>query len=186
MNNGFTNFLKETLSIVVIAFILAMFLRAFVIEGRIIPSGSMLPTIQLQDRVMVNKFIYRFKEPQHGDIVVFDPPEELHSRWDYIKRVVGLPGDKVEIKEGKVYIDDQPLKEPYLNEPIGYEYGPVTVPPDSLLVLGDNRNESFDSHRWNVWLTRDRLKGKAIFVYWPPKHLGLLERQVGIELTEGL
>lgn len=181
MNKGFASFLKETLSIVVIAFILAMFLRAFVIEGRIIPSGSMLPTIQLQDRVMVNKFIYHFKEPQRGDIVVFDPPEELHSRWDYIKRVIGLPGEKVEIEKGKVYIDGVALNEPYLKEPIDYEYGPVTVPEDSLLVLGDNRNESFDSHRWNAWLTRDRLKGKAIFVYWPPQHLGLLERLVGAE-----
>ncbi|MGI6435972.1 MAG: signal peptidase I [Syntrophomonadaceae bacterium] len=180
MNKEFTNFLKETLSIVVIAFLLAMFLRAFVIEGRIIPSGSMLPTIQLQDRVMVNKFIYRFKEPQRGDIVVFDPPEELHSKWDYIKRVIGLPGEKVEIKQGKVYINGQAIEEPYLNEPIDYEYGPVTVPDDSLLVLGDNRNESFDSHRWNTWLTRDRLKGKAIFIYWPLNHLGLLERQVNI------
>lgn len=182
MNKEFFNFVKETVSIVVIAFILAMVLRAFVIEGRIIPSGSMLPTIQLQDRVMVNKFIYHFKEPQRGDIVVFDPPEELHSKWDYIKRVIALPGEKVEVKKGKVYINDRPLKEPYLQEVIDYEFGPVVVPDGALFVMGDNRNESFDSHRWNSWLTEDRLKGKAIFTYWPLSHLGLLER--GVEFAQ--
>ena len=113
---------------------------------------------------MVNKFIYHFKEPQRGDIVVFDPPEELHSKWDYIKRVIALPGEKVEVKKGRVYINDQPLKEPYLNEAIDYEFGPVVVPDNALFVMGDNRNESYDSHRWNTWLTRDRLKGKAIFI----------------------
>jgi len=182
MNKEYLSFIKETLSIVVIAFVLAMVLRAFVIEGRIIPSGSMLPTIQLQDRVMVNKFIYHFKEPQRGDVVVFDPPEELHSKWDYIKRVIALPGEKVEVKKGKVYINDQPLKEPYLKEAIDYEFGPVVVPEGALFVMGDNRNESFDSHRWNTWLTRDRLKGKAIFIYWPLNHIGLMER--GVELAQ--
>jgi signal peptidase I len=95
MNKELGNFIKETLSIIVIAFILAMVLRTFVIEGRIIPSGSMLPTIQLQDRVMVNKFIYYFTEPQRGDIVVLEPPEVLNTDQDYIKRVIGLPGELV-------------------------------------------------------------------------------------------
>lgn len=181
MSGDIKNFFKEVISIVVIAFVLAMILRTFVIEGRIIPSGSMLPTIQLQDRVMVNKFIYYFKEPERGDIVVFDPPEILHSKDDYIKRIIGLPGETVEIKNGKVYINDQALVEPYLYEPIDYEFGPVTVPADSLLVLGDNRNTSFDSHRWNAWLTRDRLKGKAFAIYWPLNHVTLLERGVSYE-----
>lgn len=179
MDREVTDFIKETLSIIVVAFILAMILRAFVIEGRIIPSGSMLPTIQLQDRVMVNKFVYRFKEPQRGDIVVFDPPEALHSKQDYIKRVIGLPGETVEMKNGRVYVDNRVLVEPYLSEPLNYEYGPVKVPEDSLLVLGDNRNESFDSHRWNAWLTQDRLKGKAFLIYWPLDQIGLMPREVG-------
>jgi len=181
MKEQIWDFIKETISIIVIAFILAMILRTFVIEGRIIPTGSMLPTIQLQDRVMVNKFIYHFKEPQRGDIVVLEPPEILNSNEDYIKRVIGLSGDTVEMKEGKVFINGKALAEPYLAEPINYEYGPVQVPEDSLMVLGDNRNFSFDSHSWNAWLTRDHLKGKAFMIYWPIDHINLLDRGVTIQ-----
>lgn len=178
MNTNFKDLIKETLQIIIIAFLLAMILRTFIVEGRIIPSGSMLPTLQLQDRVMVNKFVYYFKEPQRGEIVVFRPPEALNAKLDYIKRVVGLPGEKVEIKNNTVYIDDRPLEEPYLIEELNYEFGPVTVPEDSLFVLGDNRNSSFDSHMWNAWLKRDHIKGKAFLIYWPLNHLQLLEREV--------
>ena len=181
MSREMKNLLKETLSVVVIAFVLAMVLRAFVIEGRIIPSGSMLPTVQLQDRVMMNRFIYRFKEPVRGDVVMFQPPDVLHSPTPFLKRVIGLPGETVEMKNGKVYINGQALVEPYLAEPLKYQYGPVVVPNDSLLVLGDNRNNSFDSHEWNVWLTRDRLMGKAFATYWPIKNIKLLDREVTFE-----
>lgn len=181
MNEDVKSFFKEIVSIVVIAFVLAMILRAYVLEGRIIPSGSMLPTIQEQDRVMVNKFIYYFKDPERGDTVVFEPPAVLHSDEDYIKRVIGLPGETVEMKNGKVYINGKALVEPYLAEPLDYEFGPVTVPDDALLVLGDNRNASFDSHRWNAWLTRDHLKGKAFIIYWPIQHITLMEREVSFE-----
>lgn len=181
MSKEVRDFLKETISIIVIAFILAMILRSFVIEGRIIPSGSMLPTLQLQDRVMVNKFVYYFKEPQRGDVVVFAPPEVLNAKEDYIKRVIGLPGDTVEIKNGKVYVNNKALEEPYIAEPMTYSYGPVVVPADSLFVMGDNRNYSFDSHMWNAWLTVDRVKGKAFVIYWPIKEIKLLEREVSFE-----
>ncbi len=162
--------LKEIFYTVALAFILAMVLRVFVVEARVVPSESMLPTIQVQDRLIVNKFIYHFRTPQRGEIVVFRPPEELHSKYDYVKRVIALPGDKVEMKEQRVYINDQPLEESYLYEPVNYDFGPVTVPPGSLLVLGDNRNCSFDSHLWNSWLTQDRLVGQACAIYWPVKH----------------
>lgn len=181
MSKEFKEFVKETLSIVIIAFILALILRTFVIEGRLIPSGSMLPTLQLQDRVMVNKFIYSFKEPQRGDIVVFHPPETLNMEDDLIKRVVGLPGEKVEMKNQQVYINDQPLTEPYLAEPLNYTFGPVTVPQGSLLVLGDNRNDSNDSHMWG-FLYRDKVVGKAFLTYWPLKDCKLLERGVSFAL----
>ncbi|MGE5397948.1 MAG: signal peptidase I [Chitinophagales bacterium] len=173
--DDFKGLLKETVSIIIIAFVLAMALRLCVVEGRVIPSGSMLPTIQLQDRVMVCKFIYWFKEPSRGDIVVFKPPESLGQQDDYIKRVIGLPGEKVEVKNEKVYINDEPLEEPYIMEAPSYDFGPVIVPKDSLFVMGDNRNESFDSHAWGTWLKRDHLKGKAFIIYWPPKHFGLLK-----------
>lgn len=165
MGEEIKNFFKELISIVVIAFVLAMILRTFVVEGRIIPSGSMLPTIQLQDRVMVNKFIYYFKDPVRGDIVVFDPPDALNSKEDYIKRVIGLPGETIEVKNSTVYVNGEALNEPYLYEAINYEFGPVVVPEDALFVMGDNRNPSYDSHRWNDWLTRDHLKGKAFLIY---------------------
>jgi signal peptidase I len=181
LNKEIKEFFKETLSIVIIAFILAMILRTFVIEGRIIPSESMLPTLKVGDRVMVNKFIYRFKQPQRGEIIVFAPPDVLQSKDDYIKRVIGLPGEKVEIKNNRVYIDDQPLVEPYLAEPVNYTFGPVTVPENSLLVLGDNRNHSFDSHMWNAWMSQDRIKGKAFVIYWPIKEIKLFERGVSFE-----
>lgn len=174
--------LKETISIIVIALALALLLRNFVIEGRIIPSGSMLPTLQLQDRVMVNKFIYDFKDPVRGDIIILDPPPALERTDLFIKRVIGLPGETVEMKDGKVYINGKALIEPYLAEPLDYTFGPVVVPQNSLLVLGDNRNYSFDSHKWvPAWLTRDRVKGKAFMVYWPLNHLHLLERGVPFE-----
>ena len=177
MKQDVKEFFKEMISIILIAFILAMILRTFVIEGRIIPTGSMLPTVQLQDRVMVSKFVYRFKEPQRGEIIVFAPPEVINSSDDFLKRVIGLPGETVEIKDGKVYIDGRELNEPYVAEEILYTFGPVTVPDDSLLVLGDNRNSSFDSHSWGAWMQIDHIKGKAFMIYWPLNHITMLERE---------
>lgn len=173
--NQIVNLVKETLGILVVAFILSMILKAFVIEARVIPTGSMLPTIQENDRVLVNKFIYRFYPPQRYDIIVFEPPLETGFNEDFIKRVIGLPGEKVEIKNGQVMINEQPLKEDYIQEKPNYHFGPVTVPPDSYFVMGDNRNHSFDSHLWNGWLTIDHIKGKAFYTYWPPDRMGNLE-----------
>lgn len=178
--NDFLEWLKEILSIVIIAFVLAMLLRTFVIEGRIVPSESMVPTIKVGDRLLVSKFIYYFKQPTRGDIVVFKPPQVLNAKYDYVKRVIGLPGDKVEIRNAKLYINDQEIKEPYIAEPMSSDFGPVTVPDNSLLVMGDNRNASFDSRYWPAWLTEDRLVGKAFCIYWPLKDQTLLERQTSL------
>lgn len=167
---------KETVSIIVIAFLLSMVLKAFVIEARVIPSGSMLPTIQLNDRVLVNKFIYRFQSPERFEVIVFEPPPETGHHEDFIKRVIGLPGDIVEVKNGKVLINGEALSEDYLKEEPNYSFGPVQVPADSLFVMGDNRNRSFDSHMWNgIWLTLDHVKGKAFYTYWPLNRLGVLK-----------
>lgn len=173
--NQFRAFLKEFVGIVVVAFLLAMILRTFVIEGRWIPSGSMLPTIQVGDRVMVNKFIYHFKEPEHGDIVVFEPPAIINQKDDYIKRIIGLPGDRIEVKDGKVWVNGEALEEPYIAENPNYEYGPVEVPEHALFVMGDNRNMSYDSHLWNGWLTEDHIKGKAFLIYWPLDHFKMFD-----------
>lgn len=181
MSKEIKDFLKDTITVIIIAFVLAMFLRNYVIEGREIPTGSMLPTVQLNDRIWVNRFIYRFKEPQRGDIVMFKPPDSVKSTTPYLKRVIGLPGETVEMKDHKVYINGRALSEPYVAEPVDYTFGPVVVPDNCLLVLGDNRNNSYDSHEWNSWLTEDRLMGKALAVYWPLKHFTLLPREVTFE-----
>ena len=173
--------IREFASIVLISFLLAMILRAFVIEGREIPSGSMLPTLQIGDKVLLNKFIYHFKDPARGDIVVFTPPEEIGQEGPFIKRVIGLPGETVEVRDGKVFINGAALKEPYLAEPPMYDYGPVIVPEGCLFVMGDNRNSSFDSHRWNAWLREDHLMGKAFMIYWPVNRIMLLPREVSWE-----
>jgi len=174
MNNQIRDSIKEIMSIIVIAFILSMALRTWVVEGRIVPTGSMLPTIQLKDRLMVNKLIYHFRDPRRGEVVVFRPPDALNAKDDYVKRVVGLPGDKIEIKNGHLYVDDQTQDEPYVAEPMKYNFGPVVVPANSYFMMGDNRNYSFDSHQWGVWLTRDHLIGKAFVIYWPINQIGSL------------
>lgn len=172
---SFRNILKEFISIVVVAYILSLALKTFVIEARVIPTGSMLPTIQLQDRVLVNKFIYRFRLPQRFEVIVFEPPPETKQHDDFIKRVIGLPGETVEINKGKVYINGQPLDEPYLQERPNYRFGPVVVPPNALFVMGDNRNHSFDSHLWEGWLTINHVKGKGFYTYWPLSRMGALK-----------
>ncbi len=187
MSEQIKEYLKETLSIVVLAFILAMVLRTFVVEGRVIPTGSMLPTIQLQDRVMVNKFVYTFSDPERGDIVVFDPPVALNATEDYIKRVVGLPGETVEMRDHKVYINGKALNEPYLLEKVNYNWGPVRIPDGCILVLGDNRNQSYDTHSWKdsegkqIWLSEDRIKGKAFIIYWPLSDITFFNQEVAFE-----
>lgn len=168
--------LKEFIIVLLIALVMSMVLRTWVIEGRIVPSKSMLPTIQVKDRLMVNKLVYHFKDPQQGDIIVFRPPDELRARNDYVKRLVAVPGDKVEVKNGRLYVNNQVREEPYLSEAMKYDFGPVIVPADRYFVMGDNRNNSFDSHLWGVWLSRDHIIGKAFSIYWPFKHLQWLTR----------
>jgi len=170
--------IKESLFVIITAFVLSLFLQSFVLEARVIPTGSMLPTIAINQRILVNKYIYRFTTPQRGDIIVFTPPIETEDNKDYIKRVIGLPGDKIEVKNGVVYVNERAIVENYINEKIQYEFGPVIVPDDSLFVLGDNRNHSYDSHVWNQWLPIKNVKGKAFFTYWPFQRLGLIKTEV--------
>lgn len=174
MNNKrleqFGRFLRETVITVALAFALALVIRAYAVEAREIPSGSMIPTIQEGDRVMVNKIVYHLRQPERGEIIVFDPPVE--SDYDFVKRVIGLPGEIVEIKDKKVYINGDPLEEDYVAEAPDYDYGPVKVPQDALFVMGDNRNSSYDSHLWDAWLQMDKIKGEAFVCYWPLYRLG--------------
>ncbi len=168
------HFFKEAVTTIIIAVVITVVLKLYILDNRIIPSSSMYPTIFIGDMVLVNKLVYHFYAPERGDIIVFKPTAEV-SKDDLIKRVIGLPGDVVEVKNNRVYINGNPLKEPYLNESPQYTFGPVTVPQDHLLVLGDNRNLSFDSHRWpDPFLEISAVKGKAFFRYWPLKRAGKL------------
>lgn len=156
---------------------LALLLRWLVLEPRWIPSGSMLPTLQLQDRILVEKLRPRLQGPlPTGSIVVFHAPEALvRAGYDpdaaLIKRVIGQPGDEISVRDGQLWRNGQPVAEPWRTEPIDYSFGPVTVPQDSLLVLGDNRNASLDSHLWGPLPRRDVI-GIAVLRYWPLTRLG--------------
>ena len=164
----------EGLKTIGLSAVLAFGIRTFVAEARYIPSGSMLPTLQINDRLIVDKLGYHFKSPERGDVVVFSPTDTLAKQNfhdAFIKRVIGLPGDKVEVKGGRVFINDQALRENYIAEDPQYQYGPVTVPQDAYLVLGDNRNNSYDSHYWG-FVPRDRIIGRAVVRFWPMNRLG--------------
>ena len=164
----------EAVKTIGLSAILAFGIRTFVAEARYIPTGSMLPTLQINDRLIIDKVTYNFRLPQRGEIVVFHPTEVLEKQnyhEAFIKRVIGLPGDTVEVKEGRVFINNQPLQEQYIKDKPNYPFGPVKVPPDSYLVLGDNRNNSYDSHSWG-FLPRSKIIGRAIIRFWPPQRVG--------------
>ncbi len=164
-----------------LSIVLALGIRTFVAEARWIPSGSMEPTLQINDRLIVDKVSYRIQSPQRGDIVVFNPTDTLKAQNfndAFIKRVIGLPGDKVEVKDGRVLINGIPLPEEYIADKPQYQYGPVKVPLNSYLMLGDNRNNSYDSHYWG-FVPRDRIIGKAVVRFWPLKRVGELGQHPG-------
>ena len=149
------------------------------IERFVIPSSSMEPTLQVKDRIFVAKSL-RYV-PKDGDLVVFNPPQRnssggpIRDRF-FVKRVIGTPGETIQIKKGLVYRNDQPLQENYIAEPPAYEWGPEVVPNDSYLVLGDNRNDSFDSHVWG-FLPDKNIVGRAYKIYWPPARIRSLDQK---------
>jgi signal peptidase I len=154
--------------------ILAVGIRTYVAEARFIPSGSMQPTLEINDRLIVDKVSYKLANPQRGDIVVFAPTpalEQQNFHDAFIKRVIGVPGDEVEVKEGKVMINGNVLDENYTKEAANYELRPVKVPDNQYLVLGDNRNNSYDSHYWG-FVPKEKLIGKAVVRFWPPNRVG--------------
>ncbi len=162
----------EALESVAIAVILAVIIRVFLFQPFYIPSGSMEPTLTKGDRIIVNKFLYRLKEPQRGDIIVFKYP--VNPERDFIKRVIGLPGETIQIKESRVYIDGAPIKQSFLPEDLRYgDFGPVSIPEDSYFMMGDNRNNSEDSRVWGT-LPRKNIVGKAMVIYWPLERIRVL------------
>jgi len=176
---------REYAEAIILAVLLALFLRTFVIQAFKIPSGSMLPTLQVGDHILVVKFIYGIrlpilnkvivplKAPQRGDVIVFVYPVDPSK--DFIKRVVAIPGDTVEIRHKKLYINGQPVKDEHANfdDPAMYpmtikprdDFGPIKVPKHSLFVMGDNRDHSYDSRFWG-FVDMDAVLGKAFLIYW--------------------
>jgi signal peptidase I len=156
-----------------IAILLALVIRTFVVQAFKIPSGSMLPTLQIGDHLLVNKFIYWFTDAQRGDIIVFKFPQD--EGRDFIKRVIALPGDKVEVRGKQVYVNDKPVQESYAVhlDPSMQEnphsprdnFAPVQAPPGQLFMMGDNRDYSMDSRFWG-FLDIKKIKGKAFIIYW--------------------
>jgi signal peptidase I len=176
---------REYAEAIIIAMLLALVIRTTVVQAFTIPSGSMIPTLLVGDYILVNKVtlgtsveiplthieLFRipgFSEPQRGDVVVFKFP--LDETRDFIKRVIAVGGEEVSIKGRQVFINGRPLEEPYaifndLHPRTAAEYGPVTVPPGSYFVMGDNRDNSQDSRYWG-FLKREKIRGKAFMIYW--------------------
>lgn len=154
---------------VLINLVSSLGVRTFIAEARYIPSGSMIPTLQINDRLIIDKLGYYFQTPQRGDIIVFSPTDELkrqNFKDAFIKRVIGLPGETIAVKDGKVYINGQTLLESYIGDAPTYQWGPITVPPNSYAVFGDNRNNAYDSHYWG-FVPRENIIGKATKRFWP-------------------
>lgn len=167
---GYRRFILDILETVLLS--LLLFAGINTVSARIrVDGSSMEPTLHSGEFLIVNKLAYKLGSPRIGDVVVFHPPRDVEQ--EYIKRVIGLPGDTVVVKDGKVSVNGKILDEPYIAAPPRYESRWV-VPPNSLFVLGDNRNNSSDSHNWGP-VSLDQVVGKAIFVYWPPQNWGLVD-----------
>lgn len=186
VRNNEKSVVREYCEAFLYAIILALIIRAFVFQAFKIPSGSMIPTLQVGDHILVNKFIYGFKipftdielvpfgEPERGDIIVFKYPKD--EKRDFIKRVIARGGDRVEIRNKRVYINGEPLEESYTNKTESFSvnldnYKPITVPLGHLFMMGDNRDNSMDSRIWG-FLEESKVKGKAFLIYfsWDSKH----------------
>jgi signal peptidase I len=162
----------EFLVILLVSFALVFgFVRPFVVEAFYIPSESMTPTLRVGDRVLVNKFIYRFKEPERGDIVVFESVEG--GGEDLIKRVVGVPGDEISVRGGRLLVNGEPQRERYVNKkfPDTSSSAPTTVPQDHVFVMGDNRANSRDSRYFGT-VPEKKIEGEAFLRFWPPDRIG--------------
>lgn len=166
MIKSFKSTMLDWVLTIVIAIALTLVVRTYLAEARWVPTESMLPTIKVGDRFLTDKIFFKFDGLQRGDIVVFSPPPAAHDNKPYVKRVVGLPGETISIKDGTVYVDGSPLLETYTLEKPEVDYGPTIIPEDNIFVMGDNRNNSFDSRFWGA-LPMKNIIGKALFLYYP-------------------
>jgi signal peptidase I len=164
--------LREVIETVLLTVVIFLLIQTVVRNFRVVGT-SMEPNLHDGQYLIVDKISYRLGKPQRGDVVVFEPPNKPGE--DYVKRVIALPGELVEIQNGQVFINHQPLDEPYIVRPGSYTYEGRRIGLDELFVLGDNRNSSSDSHNWGM-LSQDKVVGKAWISYWPPKQWGVIPR----------
>jgi signal peptidase I len=157
--------LGEAFESIVVAIVLAVLIRLFVVEPFYIPSGSMEPTLKEHDRIIVSKLNYHVQDPKRGDIIVFKYP--VDPRRNFVKRLIATGGETVQVKNSQIYINGEPVAEDYLPRNLRFNnYGPVTVPEGQYFMMGDNRNNSDDSRVWG-FLPKDLIVGKALVIYWP-------------------
>lgn len=159
------NEVKEWIKSIIIAVLLAFLIKGFIMESFIVDGSSMMPTFTNNERVLVNKLTYRFREPKRREIIVFPHPIHDDESKILIKRVMGLPGDKVELVQGRLFINDQEIEEDYILN-TEQSYGPVNVEANTVFVLGDNRRNSVDSREIG-FVEIDDIRGKTFLRYWP-------------------
>lgn len=164
---------KDWIVSIAAAIAVALLIRTFIVELYVVDGPSMRPTLQHEERLVVNKFIYYVRDPKKGEVVIFRYPRDP-SR-DFIKRVIATAGDTIEIKDGRVYVNDQLLREDYILEKTRTEYPKVTIPEGTIFVMGDNRNNSEDSRFPDVgFVPLNLVKGEAVLVFWPVDELKTL------------
>lgn len=172
---GEKSVVMEYVESIVIAVLLAMFIMTFIGRSYVVDGSSMVPTLHDGERLLVDKLTYRFSEPERGDIVVFKFP--ANPKYRYIKRVIGVPGDKILIEGGSVYLNGVRLAEGYVSEPVRERFGPFEVPEGHIFVLGDNRNNSQDSRYTLVgYVPYKLIEGRALVRYWPLNTLTLIHQ----------
>ena len=165
--------IKDWVVSIAAAVVIALLIRTFIVELYVVDGPSMRPTLQHEERLIVNKFIYYVRSPLKGEILIFRYPRDP-SR-DFIKRVIATAGDTIEIKEGRVYVNDQLLNEDYILEKTRTEYPKTTVPDGTIFVMGDNRNNSEDSRFADVgFVPLNLIKGKAVMIFWPTDEIKTL------------
>jgi len=174
---GLTHFILETVQVVVFSISIFLFIYFLVLQPHKIRGASMEPNFQENQYLLTDKVSYRLGEPARGDVVVF----RASTGQDFIKRVIALPGETVEVKGGEVHINGKPLNEPYLPREVITQTGqfleknqPITVPDNFYFVLGDNRDHSLDSRSFG-FVSKEDISGKAFFVYWPPANAGVIQ-----------
>ena len=160
--------IRDYIFLIILAFAFAFLMNKFVYANAEVPTGSMIPIVQPGDRLIINRLSYLFEDPKRGDIVMFAYPD--NEKKNYLKRIIGLPGEKLEIREGLIYINDRetPLSENYLNDEPNGDFGPYNVPEGCYFMLGDNRDNSLDARKWkNKYVKKEKIVGKAWLKYYP-------------------